>query len=613
MRGSYSASVSLTNENLQWTPEDYLWKPFQVKLDSQVLVSSGIPAGCFEGNVRWIYGLVTNFDEMEDIPKKEIVLSVNSFASRLGKKPVNTGELSNVQEALEEIAINIGGLSSQLAVFAPTDKIIRGVVSGDNMMEEMRKVAQAGGQDIFVNRSGVLVTQDWKDHNSPVDVVVPPQAVKDAKRRRDIEAGPTRYQVRGSWEWLVKIVGAREQSSRNSGSDANNPANGRGKMGYCIANGIPKPFIDLPMRDIPAARKEAIEIELMGDGEYAGPADLASEVGHGSDGKTSIRMTRGPIADPAAFYPKGEFEAKLSAKARDPGTASLDAPVMRDRVRASMGKEDKDRVKAIMRALGTGGGRVPSGRHSGGAGGAGGGGSPDKTPDEKDETQLEVIVEDPDLQAEFGVITDELNNPYIPTRDMAFNVAVRSFQEFKMARKTWDFEVTYMTCLDIGQKITITTPKGREITGLLTAIRLSYSADPQASMTLTVESMEDLGSTVYTSRSNLLVDPLPSSDAPESWVFSNGAYGRPEQALFLPMNAFAEQSIALTIGDEYTWRAVHTGSSVTLEVRDTTGLYVFNTTPIVFTPDEVQNWVKINNAGTEVEVYSLVLTKEKLA
>jgi hypothetical protein len=132
-------------------------------------------------------------------------------------------------------------------------------------------------------------------------------------------------------------------------------------------------------------------------------------------------------------------------------------------------------------------------------------------------------------------------------------------------------------------------------------------------MTLTVESMEDLGSTVYTSRSNLLVDPLPSSDAPESWVFSNGAYGRPEQALFLPMNAFAEQSIALTIGDEYTWRAVHTGSSVTLEVRDTTGLYVFNTTPIVFTPDEVQNWVKINSAGTAVEVYSLVLTKEKLA
>ena len=71
---------------------------------------------------------------------------------------------------------------------------------------------------------------------------------------------------------------------------------------------------------------------------------------------------------------------------------------------------------------------------AGGAGSAGGGGnkSPDKITVEESEVQLEMYLQDNDLYAEFGNVTEELENKTVPGREQLHEILIRRFQELKM-------------------------------------------------------------------------------------------------------------------------------------------------------------------------------------
>jgi len=621
MRSSYSASVVLTNEDGLWEPENFLWQPFQVKLDASVLESQGIVESCFNGVISWVFGLVVNFNEKDELSNDEVQLSINSYASRLAKKPVITGPLANAKDALELIAHEMGGLSPALTAFAPTTKTVCGPANGTNMMQEMMKIAQAACQDLFINRNGILVTQDWKDHNSAVDVVLPPEAVLSANRKRDIQSGPTRYQVRGCWEWKDKLGGKKEQQSQGGQSNPKNTKKKgkKAKMKHCIGNALPRKVIAILLKEINDDRVNALDVVITGAGEYAGPADYTEELMYGNSGETGVRMTNGDPNDDSAHYQKGDYEVTVSAKAldnpQDPELAN--AHNLGEKHQAAHGKEDVEQIKAVMRQMGAGVGRG-AGHAGGGPGGQGGGGkgggSPSASAMEKVEYQLAVIVNDPDLQAEMGILPEEIENTYIPDREIAYNVAVRAFQEWKMARKAWDVESAYVTCLDVGQKITFTTPEGDVITGLLTDIKVNYSPGPKAKMSLIVHSMEDIGSTTFTSPTNLLRDPVPKSTESVPWTIPLGSRANPGDGLTLLGSTEATQELSLTIGDTYTIEIenVYLNGDVNLEIRDS-GVHASGISPLTFTPDEVSNTVALMPVfDITAQLTEIKLTKTKV-
>ena len=71
MYGSYQASVRLINQDATYTIDQFLWKPFQVNLNTTGLAAPGIDSTCFNGDGIVIYGVVVEVEETVD--------EINSF------------------------------------------------------------------------------------------------------------------------------------------------------------------------------------------------------------------------------------------------------------------------------------------------------------------------------------------------------------------------------------------------------------------------------------------------------------------------------------------------------------------------------------------------------
>jgi hypothetical protein len=168
-------------------------------------------------------------------------------------------------------------------------------------------------------------------------------------------------------------------------------------------------------------------------------------------------------------------------------------------------------------------------RLNAGGGPAGGGGSPnqggnrsrDKNADEAVEVQIEITVDDPDLQAKYGVITEQIENRYVGFKEKLADIAIRRFQEVKMRMTTWNVELAYLSCLGLNNVVEFNTPETADggvvaVQGLLTALHVSYDSAPKVKMSGTVESFEDIGATDYIV-GNLLLDPEMKGVGDTDW------------------------------------------------------------------------------------------------
>jgi hypothetical protein len=510
MRGSYSASFNLTDEEDKWTEDAYLGKPVQIYLEAVATVLDGTPdGGLWEGTVRWVYGLVTGNDTNTAISEQARACKVSSFASRLGDKPVNTEKQSGGgQGVMESLAGESGGLPSGLYDFSGmyTNLQSYNSVSGDNLLEEMGRVATAAKSDLYVDRTGKLVATAWKDHNSAVDVVIPPQAVQDARRGRAVEGGsggggmPSNVRVRGKMQSPDHDCGEKDLGDSKR-PDSKTPKGGGGRPGKggvekCIVVGKGVPGVLTKNRvdgnGVDADNSDAIY--SWGQGAFVDP-------GTGNPVETDGLVTEEISGPGGGYIPAGTVSTKMERQGRTKGEINVQAAISKwSRGSKQKGKQEK-KDKAKQRKLGG----------NPGGGGAGGGGkqNPDKNQDEPEPVQLETVVRDPDIAAKFGETDEDIDNPYISDKDTAFEVGVRRFQESKMQAKQWATKVSYLPSLNVGQVVTFTVPQtGQEVTGLLAAIKLGYDPAPAVSMDLTVESFEDLGNTDYESGNLLACDTI---------------------------------------------------------------------------------------------------------
>lgn len=614
MRGSYSASVKFTNQERQFSEDMFLWKPLAVHIDVDNTVTTELISHELLGTTpqtdKRILGIVSAFSDGQSIPDHEVDLSIDSFASRLAFKPSVSPELTTVSEALTYLATVIAGVPSELLDIGEAPLSLDGLYAmGANVLDDMRQIAQAGGMSLYVNTSGILVAAPWKDHNSPVDHVIPTSVVIHAERSMKISTGPSRYKVRGAWEG-TRIFGRPEQLSMNDGSDPYSSEATRGKVVYCIETGVPKPSITLMIPEVSKKAKKDVQITvepLSGDiEEYVRPSD-------GPDNSSGEHKKGGIVLVPSAgedtyVYP-GLHEVKLGAKAYDDYESENTDPMILTKTLRKDYKTKDNKDKQVLKKFKAGPGRGP-GFGGGGPSGAAYGPAMNRGPDEFGENQLEITIQDRDLVAEFGVLEDEINNIYIPSRDQAVNIAIRAFQEWKMMRKTWDFKITYMAELELNDKITITALDGTEVTGLLTGIVIDFANTPTAMMDLTVESMEDIGSTTYDTSDagidgNLLGDPVPNTDESSYWFYSNPdtVYGR-EGYVHIGVGGFIGRVEQLTIGDEYTLTV--SGFNVDGE---------FNTIPgtsITLTPLGLSNSITVESVAGVGILTNLLLHKTKM-
>ena len=502
MGGPYVATIEIEDPCNNFTctaRNEELFKPVYMKLNSQVFQNWGLDDACFNRNVLWVNGLLTGIEKSRTETGFSANLSVKSYFARLSRKVINShhGE-DSAREVLENLASLYATLPDALYDFSETanDDVV-GPVSGNSLLGEMHLLAQAGRSYLFTNQNGYLVTKAWYDPDAAVDLVIPSQFVMSASRSTAPEIVPTRVMVRGAYYTSLE-KGIRDLSGGGGGGGGNGQQK---KETICAKN----PFEDSELNflfnslqgGLADLRNAAIELE---DGQLApvasvnlSPRQLSvfinGESGNylGAGDKTLSMRVVGRVRDPREYEPQRRGRGILGTGIFDPNRYIAMFPYL---------------VASMYPGISL---------TSAAAGGGGGTSQVSGETDVPDILRKEMVVTDPDLKDELGVVTHELDNRYVRDKEKLFDIAVQYFQESKMNREPWNINLAYVPCVEIGQKVQIELPETMEgggctIVGQISQIKVSYSEGPEAMTQLVVLPEDAVGDTRYSSE-NLLDDP----------------------------------------------------------------------------------------------------------
>ena len=104
-------------------------------------------------------------------------------------------------------------------------------------------------------------------------------------------------------------------------------------------------------------------------------------------------------------------------------------------------------------------------------------------------------AKDVGLVSEFGILTDEIQNEYIDNYEVCDAIALRRLQEVKMERNRWSLDLVYTPSIGVNDVVSFQSPLfNTTITGRVIDYNVDYSPSPEASVSVTVESFEELGS-----------------------------------------------------------------------------------------------------------------------
>lgn len=498
---SYSSSVELTNEESQYDADALRLTPLEIAVRSGASVSgfSGA-ATLLSGVVTWVRGLVSDVSPVEAVGSKIVTLKLKSFPARLAAKAVNTEVYDSESAAtvLADLATVFGTLPGALYDFSEVVRgYVSGCVSGNNLIDEMRLVAQAGYTTLYVSETGLLRAGAWKDADSVVDHVIPAELVAEAKQDRTSSPVPSRVRVRGCFRTQLADGERDLGDSQKPPGDASRP--NRGPVTYRISNGVPCPEAILGVRGVSADETDIANAQVVTT------LTLVRRENAG-DGGLDLAVTQTQPLSGDMWLPWGDHtcDVRIFGK-RHPDLEWVSAMV-RNQIGPKTQEETARKIIAMMDYVG---GSAPCRRSAGGMSPAGPANtSSNRTADETEETQIEMVVTDPDLMTEFGVVDEQIVNLYLASPEQLFDVAVRRFQEIKMSRQSWTVDVPYLPAIALNDVVTFTTPEtsaggGQTVTGLVTKMSVSWSFDGGVKMQITVESFVEVGGTTYVSE-NLL-------------------------------------------------------------------------------------------------------------
>ena len=454
MKGNYRATVNYANPTSDING-DLRNRTFKLDLDCFGAVEGyGYASDLFHQNsITWIDGVIDSVTNDEDLGQKMASLEIISKFARLSKRPVNTEK----QEGSERKSATVNATISKRSGVpdSQTDfeskhegEGVCGPVEGDNTLEEMKQVAQAGSSTLFVDKSGKLVTKPWKDHNDAVEFTIPNEAVKKASKAQPVGKGPSSITVRGCQK-AEKDEGEKEMApggnqggGGGSGGGGGGHGGARGKVTMCMVNGAAAPNQQVNLNelngnagDIRNARYTTTgagsysRTTRAGDGtatiELEGTLEGEQETEISVQGEQQPEHETNANPSPRAQEIASEQDQKWDAAgrgARNTGSGGRRRRKLgegknyrrlgdRRRANRNAGALKPEDIKEEQRVvpMGKGGRGGGGGGPAGGKGSAGGGGhkNPSKTGDEKDENRNEVVVTDSQLMAEVGCTKEQ--------------------------------------------------------------------------------------------------------------------------------------------------------------------------------------------------------------
>ena len=520
--GNYQGNITVADPTGE-IDATYLWKRYEIDLTVDSSFSQDYAAtpldplqeSCFSGTIKIASGIISNISYSIDYAgTRQADITIDSFYTRLNSKAISTDPFYQLDttEVLGSIATIYLGVPVELLDFNTIPRVISGPADGNNAMEELRNIAQAGFSHLFVQTNGLLTAEPWLGRCVPsiedpevyvceeAELDIPCAAIKSASRVLNNELPPTVVRVRGSHIQTFDCGKVDLTDTRTSSLS--------GRSGYeSIGGGVSKTVVvGIPQKDAEvqynnlAGKKEDINNANV----YASGLSLRkmTEV---ADGVASYSVT-----GESGFLEKGgvEFYSKIA------GNQIPDDFKERNGINKLGKKDNVKNSKKLKRLTDVLRGRPPI-FESGPAFGSGtkdgvGHNDSNNTAREESRVQLEVSVTDPALLSVFGVKEEQIDNPYVICKEDLFWIGVRRFQQWKMEQNAWELEIAPMPCLRLNQMITFTPPPSAgvpnpvSVKGVISGIGNDYSPDGSVlTQKLTVLGVDDLCKTVYTS-SNLI-------------------------------------------------------------------------------------------------------------
>jgi hypothetical protein len=560
-----SGSAHFTNQNLQYG-SDLLWTTAYIEISNSVS-SNLADDSAFHGTTAWINGIIHSVDDGCQIADNFFKFNIASFYSPLASKPISTHFYSAVAGTvlLDVLQVYCGVPVTIFSITAAAAPLVQAVVQGSNVWEECIKLAQCCHSDMFVQTGGLLVVEPWKDHNSAVDYVLPREAVFDVNRVRSTEKGPSRIRVRG-----------REVSKFDCGPRlvSPDPTKVPNKLSRekCYRNGLGEPSSDIVLKNLGGSKGDLTNAGYILSGDLKFDTMDGADIKDASASIHTVPKT-GTFLE-AATDSEIDYKVLTRNKTGDTQNSTIPTPKFH---KGQISVHDRALAKLAHAPPGvfTIANKDPQlGSQSG------------------DRDRLEMVVNDTVLQAEFGIITDELDNQYISTGYGAFILGIRKVQEFLMGRNKYKLKTAYLPVLQINDVITfIVTNTDQELTGRIVDIDVNGDiASSKIGMSIEVECFNELAGRTYQS-GNLLIYPELCGINQVNWVSAIGVYALSgyfgfESGASVYQPTFLGTGVSYTLTAElilvsptgsFTVKDTSSGSSVTVS---SSGVITLSYTPI---------------------------------
>ncbi len=487
---------------------------------------------------RWVYGLKMSYDK--SIENGSANISVASFFEHLKGKAISTqqfkGEyIKNVFDTLfsyylgvPSFLVNIVGYNGNVW----EEDTILGPIEGADTYAELQALCTAVGANLFVQTDGKLTIEKWKDHNDPVEYAIPSRMTISAEPAGYSKGRTTVIRARGA---SLGMLDCGEQVLTNN--DDTDGSSKKGNMKKVAVSGIKTKSVKITHNNLTGTQddiRNALEVspsvERIGSKKNIGNGTYTARYT-----PKSLTTFFGPNPASIDFLIYGTKQSKQSE-----GFYGDYFGPKYHKAYSHNGSFENSQLKWLAGMF-----PVPFSSFGKGAFGSSLFNNKEDDSDSKDGKyqqdqptfqQLEIVATSPE-EALRGPELEEIGNKYVYKKDKLFDLAVRRFQEIKMAENTWNVKTGYLPCIKINQVVTFETldteeAPSRVIKGVVGGISLEHTETdegPQTTMSLTILSTDCLGNDTYTS-SNLVNSKCAGDNSNSLSPWQTSALGLDQQA-----------------------------------------------------------------------------------
>tara|TARA_R110002167_G_scaffold89203_1_gene240642 strand:- start:14893 stop:17004 length:2112 start_codon:yes stop_codon:yes gene_type:complete len=470
---------------------------------------------------QWVAGLIRGYGR--SISSAQTTYPVESYFEYLHSKPIGTQNFFNTPLSLilDTIFRYYSGTPSNLiSLSSISNTMIKGPVEGNDILAELQLLAQAGLSNLFVQVGGKLTIEGWKDHNSITELKIPAQAIISAEPAQLSRANTTFIRARGG---SVSKIQAGERVLSNK---EDNPS----PTSKIAISGIKTDRVVIKHNNLTGNEKDIQNSKEISSGVTA--------VGKKRDISAGNYTRTYKTDDGSSFGPEGKkLNILVTGKTQSKDSEAVFSKKSKVLNKGYSNTPSFNNTKAkILQGL------FPVAYSAFGKG-AFGSDSFNTNSNEDGEAdsnspifeQAEAIAISPTI-SKCGVKHEDISNKYVVSKDILFQLALRRFQEIEMAANTWNVTTVFIPKIKLNQVVEFevpniydnevaTTRKEKvKVRGVVGAINISSTVGKdgdEATMSLSISSLECLGKTLFTS-SNLIESAFAGSNTGvlNGWITS---------------------------------------------------------------------------------------------